>query len=99
MATDRRAQSIPNTESYLNTGAKQLTPVKATGNQDRRSQFSENQIQSEWFTAIEAAQYLGVSPNALRIMVFRGKLKAYKLGSRLRFYIDDLRSTPCLKGR
>ena len=38
----------------------------------------------------EASGLLGVSENALRILVCRKKIKAYKLGSRLKFKLDDL---------
>lgn len=51
----------------------------------------ENEIVVEWLTSKEAARYLGLTPNALRIMVCRGKVKSYKLGSLLRFRISDLR--------
>ena len=44
----------------------------------------------KWYTTKEAASYLRISPNALRIMVHRGKVRAYKLGTRLRFKINDL---------
>ena len=38
----------------------------------------------------EASGLLGVSENALRILVCRKKIKAYKLGRRLKFKLDDL---------
>ena len=38
----------------------------------------------------EASGLLGVSENALRILVCRKKVKAYKLGSRLKFKHNDL---------
>ena len=38
----------------------------------------------------EASGLLGVSENALRILVCRRKVKAYKLGSRLKFKHSDL---------
>lgn len=53
--------------------------------------FSENRIVCEWFTTKEAAAYLGVTANALRILVCRGKVNAFKLGRHLRFRISDLR--------
>lgn len=53
--------------------------------------LSENKIVCEWLTSKEAAEYLGITPNALRIWVCRGKLKSYKLGRFLRFQISDLR--------
>ena len=38
----------------------------------------------------EASGLLGVSENALRILVCRKKVKAYKLGGRLKFKLEDL---------
>jgi len=52
----------------------------------------DNQISCEWFGIEKAAAFLDISPNALRIMVHRGKVKAHKLGRRLRFKLVDLRS-------
>ena len=43
----------------------------------------------------EASVFLGVSENALRILVCRKKVKAYKLGHRLKFKAGDLMS--CLQ--
>lgn len=50
-----------------------------------------------WIATAQAAAYLGISPNALRIMVHRGKIKTHKLGSRLRFQIQDLNK--CLSNK
>ena len=36
--------------------------------------------------------YLKITPNALRIWVCRGRINAYKLGSRLKFKINDLKA-------
>lgn len=44
-----------------------------------------------WLNTREAARYLSITPNALRILVCRGKVKAYKLGQRLRFELKDLK--------
>lgn len=43
-----------------------------------------------WMDSKEAAHYLRVSVYALRMMVWRGKLNAYRLGRRLRFKRADL---------
>ncbi len=43
-----------------------------------------------WMTSKEAAEYLRVSPNNLRVMVYRGVLKPYKLNNRNRFKRDEL---------
>ena len=44
----------------------------------------------QWLSTKEAADYLRITPNALRIWVCRGKIRAYKLGSRLRFRVRDI---------
>jgi excisionase family DNA binding protein len=58
----------------------------------------ENRIVCEWLSTNNAASYLGISPNALRILVCRGKVRSYKLGSRLKFRLGDLRNLLSLKG-
>ncbi len=92
MAQQRAAYS----DSAIN-GGRDADSKRLTGKTDRsrlanQETFFENRVESEWLTTREAARYLGVSTNALRIMVFREKLRAYKLGSRLRFLVGDLRS-------
>lgn len=52
----------------------------------------ENRIVCEWLNTNEAAQYLRVTANAIRILVCRGKLKYFKYGRLLRFRKDDLKS-------
>lgn len=51
--------------------------------------FSENRILREWLSTEEAAFFLSISANALRIMVHRGQIRAYKFGRRLRFKLQD----------
>lgn len=52
--------------------------------------FDNRKVGNEWLTSMEAAQALGISPNALRIMVCRGQVKFFKLSGRLRFRASDL---------
>lgn len=52
------------------------------------SRIGETESQ-EWLSSFEAAKLLGVTPNALRIMVYRDLIKAFKLGVRLRFRKSD----------
>lgn len=53
--------------------------------------FFENSANGKvWLCSAGAAQFLGLSQNALRILVCRGKVKFYKLGRRLRFLKSDL---------
>lgn len=61
-------------------------------------QFFENQNSREWLTTNEAAKFLAVTPNALRIMVFRGQVPVYKLGRRLRFRLRDCQGLFLRKG-
>lgn len=63
-----------------------------------RNLIFENRIAHEWLTTESAAQYLGVSANALRIMVHRNQIRSYKFGRRLRFKADDCRTLFTLKG-
>ncbi len=46
----------------------------------------------EWLTHTEACDYLRISSGALRNMVWRGAVSAYKLGRRVRYYKIDLRN-------
>jgi excisionase family DNA binding protein len=54
--------------------------------------FFEIQTSREWLATAAAATYLKISPNALRIMVHRGQVKAHKLRNRLRFKLQDLKA-------
>jgi excisionase family DNA binding protein len=58
----------------------------------------DNQNSKEWLTTKEAAELLGVTPNALRIMVHRGHVPVYKLGKRLRFRLRDCQALFVKKG-
>ena len=55
----------------------------------KREKLFDNRIHKLLSTK-EASGLLGVSENALRILVCRKKIKAYKLGSRLKFRHSDL---------
>ena len=58
----------------------------------------ENQVEREWLTTKEAAHFLGVSENALRIMVHRDQVGVYKFGRRLRFRLRDCQALFYKKG-
>ena len=65
-------------------------------NRTLRSAFESkagDQAIENWFSTKEAAIYLGLSSNALRLLVHRGKVRAYKLGARLKFKEKDLQAT------
>jgi excisionase family DNA binding protein len=55
----------------------------------RSSLFFDNRIEREWLSTEEAAYFLCITPNALRIMVHRGQIQVYKFGRRLRFKVKD----------
>ena len=70
-------------------GGNQKTRHKACSS----SLLFDNRIDVKFLTTKEASLILGVSENALRILVHRKKIKTYKLGSRLRFLLSDLISS------
>lgn len=67
-----------------------MTMKKAESLEFSGDLFFENRIASEWISTSDAAKYLGTSPNAIRILVCRGKIKYRKFGRHLRFRIRDL---------
>jgi excisionase family DNA binding protein len=58
----------------------------------------ENKIAHKWLSTVEAAEYLSVSENALRIMVYRNQVQAYRFGRRLRFKLADCQALFKTKG-
>ncbi|MFZ4712568.1 MAG: helix-turn-helix domain-containing protein [Bacteriovoracaceae bacterium] len=52
-------------------------------------EFFGIQKKREWLSTDEVANYLGISSNAVRIMVHRGQIQTYKFGRRLRFRFKD----------
>ena len=60
--------------------------------------FFENRIECKWLSTTEAAKFLSVSDNALRIMVHREQIKSYKFGRRLRFLLSDCEALIKMKG-
>ncbi|MCK5072425.1 MAG: helix-turn-helix domain-containing protein [Bacteriovoracaceae bacterium] len=67
-------------------------------NADYSAMLFNNRIWDEWLSTKEAARFLSTTPNAIRIMVCRGKIGASKLGRRLRFKLSDLRDLLLKKG-
>jgi excisionase family DNA binding protein len=60
--------------------------------------FEKQQVQREWLSTEEAAYFLSITPNALRIMVHRDQIRAYKFGRRLRFNLQECRLLFARKG-
>ncbi len=66
-----------------------MTKILLSGLDKSESQIFDNKIECEWLSTQQAAKYLSVSENALRIMVHRGQIGAFKIGRRLRFKFSD----------
>lgn len=75
-----------------------MTKILLSGLDKSESQFFENRIVCEWLSSAQVAAFLGISENALRIMVYRRQVKFSKLGRRLRFHIDDVNALFSRKG-
>jgi excisionase family DNA binding protein len=89
-----------NWEKTGNTGIKirEATGEKFSEKLEREP-FFENRIECEWLTTEEAASYLSITPNALRIKVHRFQIPAYRFGNRrLRFRREDCRTLFVRKG-
>ena len=84
-------KSNPNFDLKLDF-TQEIYDNKQRNSKTKSDMFIEKRIVGEWLNSSEAARFLGLSPNALRIMVCRGKVKFRKLGSRLRFDLNDLKS-------
>lgn len=69
-----------------------MVKLVSTGSEKFEPSLFQNQIVCEWLSSKEAASYLGITENALRIMVCRGQIKVSKFGRRLRFRFRDLQS-------
>ena len=77
--------SLEGAKTEKNTLKKALPVVHSS----KKELFFLNRIQ-KFLSTREASGLLGVSENALRILVCRKRVKAYKLGSRLKFKLGDL---------
>ena len=58
----------------------------------------ENRAKREWLSTEEAAHFLSLSENALRILVHRGQVPVFKFGRRLRFRLRDCQALFQKKG-
>jgi len=66
--------------------------------ESNKTLFFEKQIEHKWLSTKEAAAYLALSENALRIMVHRQLIPSYKFRSRLRFKLSDCQALFKTKG-
>ena len=72
--------------------------LKKANTGSNEPEFFDKKIEHEWLSTDEAANYLSISANALRIMVHREQIKAYKFGRRLRFKLKDCQDLFVKKG-
>jgi len=87
-------------ESYNDFGG--ITTTGKTGEEKISSSlgnlFFENRRECEWLNTFEAAHFLSITPNALRILVCRGQVPVFKFGRRLRFRLKDCQALFKRKG-
>lgn len=89
---------------FLNRDNLKLENLKSSTGKEKTSTTTlenllfGNLIEREWLATEDAAHFLSITPNALRIMVHRDQIKAYKFGRRLRFKLEDCRSLFSMKG-
>ena len=83
---DNKSTYKLNTKSY-NQPQRGIPSVKLFNNLILAEDNDEN---GDWFNTKEAASFLRITPNALRILVHRARVKYYKLGNHLRFRHRDL---------
>lgn len=68
-------------------------------NENLNSQkFFENLENCRWLSCKDVAYLFSISENAIRIMVYRNQIRAYKFGRRLRFKYSDCVSLLQSKG-
>ncbi len=72
-----------------NEGTSAVNRMSGSGFERTPNKLFENRIEREWLSTKDAAHFLRVSENALRIMVHRDQIKVYKFGARLRFTLND----------
>lgn len=60
---------------------------------NNKNLFFDNLDDAKWLTTQQAAEYLSLTPNALRIWVHRGKIIPASLGRRLRFCKKSIDAT------
>lgn len=70
----------------LSNGSAMNKSVQATESHSEAQLFDK----LKWLTSTEAAFLLRTSVGQIRNLVWRGRLKAYHLGSRLRFLRSDV---------
>jgi len=85
---------IQNREQGKNeSGEEKTNEINTVG-----QKFFENRIERKWLSTKEAAHFLRLSENALRIMVHREQVRAFKFGRRLRFRPEDCQALFTTKG-
>ena len=65
--------------------------IKVEKSVNNLTEIFDKKIGCRFLSTLEAANFLSLSPNALRIKVFRGEVKFFKFGRLLRFDVADLK--------
>lgn len=71
--------------------------LKVVSADESPPKFFEN-LAVGWLSTNEVAKFLSTTPNAVRIMVFRGQLKASRIGARLKFRVADCEALLKVRG-
>ena len=74
---------------YLFNGKRLEDSKDVEYSNDKDNLFFNIYSKREWLTTEEAAYFLSITENALRIMVHRNQIRFYKFGRRLRFRLED----------
>ena len=91
---DKGEGNKDSTEKTKNSGIRATTEIAS----DTRNLIFENRIKCEWLSTKEAAHFLSITENAVRILVHRGQIPAFKFGRRLRFKHSDCQALFQKKG-
>ncbi len=71
--------------------SKKITSVSTGSLFENKIAREQNSLEkTEWLNSSEAAQYLRVSVNSIKTMVYRGQIRVHKLGRRSRFHRHEL---------
>lgn len=97
--TEKNTRELGGVREETRVNWRELTSERTVKKTEETSEFFENQgirkpkisLDSvRWLTSEEAAQYLRVSISSLKTMIYRGQVRAYKLGNRNRFLREEL---------
>ena len=77
---------------FIDVVNSKITVGLGSRNRSIANKLFDNRIEHEWLSTAEAAHFLSLSENALRIMVHREQIPVYRFGRRLRFRMADCKA-------